>query len=82
MIMAEWRSLGNALAKGSQRWWWRATVFIVMPVYLIVTFTHVITGWPVAALAGVIFVSLVSLWVVIFRLYYRDRPKTGPPPSR
>ncbi len=72
--VAEWRLFGRVLTEVTQRWWWRAAAFVLLPLYLIVTFTHVITGWPVAVLAVAWMLSLVAVWVVAIAAYRRNDP--------
>ena len=72
-VMAEWRRLWNAITDASQRRWWRATVFIILPLYLVLTFTGAGPGW-LMALMGVAWLSLLAaVWATAITSYRRER---------
>jgi hypothetical protein len=82
MIMRMWRELWKAVFEASQLWWWRVATFVVLPVSLILRFTHAVTGWPATALNLLWVGALVSVWIVALARLRREHSQQGSPSSR
>ena len=81
MIMRMWRGLWKAVFDASQLWWWRVAAFVVVPVILILRFTHAVTGWPVTALNLLWLGALASVWIVALARLRREHTQQASPPS-
>jgi hypothetical protein len=77
--MSVWWDLGKALFGAAQLWWWRVAVFVVVPVIMILRWTHAVTGWPFTVLNLLWVAALVGVWIVALTRFSRGRGQQGSP---
>jgi hypothetical protein len=79
MIMDAWRDLGKAVFAASQLWWWRVAVFVLLPIIMILRWTHAVTGWPFTALNLLYMAAFAGVLIVALARFFRGHNQQGSP---
>jgi hypothetical protein len=77
--MSGWWGLWKAIFEASQLWWWRVAVFVLLPVIMILRWTHAVTGWPVTALNLLWMAAFVGVLIVALARFARGTSQPGSP---
>ena len=73
VIVSMWWDLWKAVFEAAQLWWWRVSTFVLLPVIMILRYTHAVTGWPLTVLNLLWLATLVAVWIVALARYRRAR---------
>ncbi len=79
MIMGTWRDLWKAVFGAAQLWWWRVATFVLLPVIMILRWTHAVTGWPFTVLNLLWLAALAAVWIVALARFPRGRNQRDSP---
>lgn len=71
--------LWKAVFEASQLWWWRVATFVLLPVIMILKWTHALTGWPVAVLNLLWMAAFAGVLIVALARFRRGRFQHGSP---
>ena len=78
-IMGGWWNLGKAVFEASQLWWWRVTVFVLLPIIMILRWTHAVTGWPFTALNLMYMAAFAGVLIVALARFSQGHNQRGSP---